>query len=158
MPDELLEYARRYHAQMPDRIREYLTGRGIASFIIDKYLLGWSGWRITIPIYARGGDVSFFKLAKDPQDTSDRPKMIATPGSTAELYGWEHLEAAVDRVVVCEGEFDRLVLESQGFPAVTSTAGALTFRQEWAQALAAIPSVYVCFDRDTAGSVGATHV
>ena len=57
------------------------------------------------------------------------------------------------------GEFDRLVLESQGFSAVTSTAGALTFRRDWAEALRSIQAtLYICFDRDTAGHVGAARV
>jgi hypothetical protein len=44
------------------------------------------------------------------------------------------------------GEFDRLVLEANGFPAVTSTGGAATFRLEWADAFSNIPEVYVRFD------------
>src|SRR6185369_10165807 len=52
------------------------------------------------------------------------------------------------------GEFDRLVLEAQGFFAVTSTGGAATFRPEWAKAIRSIPQVYTCFDRDQAGLNG----
>src|SRR5262245_27290372 len=128
MSQEFIEYARQYHLRIPSRIREYLNGRGISDAIIERYLLGWSGWRITIPIYDRSGDVAFFKLAKDPADPTDSPKMYATPGASAELYGWEHLDDGSDQVIVCEGEFDRLLLEGIGYAAVTSTAGAATFR------------------------------
>src|SRR5262245_23919703 len=158
MSQQLGECARQYHGRLSDRIREYLNGRGIVDDVIERYLIGWSGWRITIPIYDRTGEVVFFKLAKDPNDQGDGPKMLTTPGASAELYGWEHIETAVERIVVCEGELDRLVLESRNIPAVTSTGGALTFRREWAQALSSIRQVYVCFDRDTAGTVGAYHV
>ena len=153
--DELAFY---YHEQLPDRIRAYLRSRGISDDVINAQQLGWGGWRITIPIRNRAGDVSFFKLAKDPQDQSDAPKMLTTPGSSAELYGWEQVQAGTDRLIVCEGEFDRLVLESRGYAAVTSTAGAITFRREWAEALRTIQNVYVCFDRDAAGYAGAARV
>jgi DNA primase len=120
--------------------------------------LGWNGWRITIPIFNREGQFAFFKLAKDPEDKTDDPKMLATPGTHAELYGWEQVLAKPEQIIVCEGEFDRLALESRGFAAVTSTGGALTFRAEWAEAFREILRVYVCFDNDAAGRAGAEHV
>lgn len=154
----LIDHAQRYHAELPDHIRRYLNGRGIDDATLDRFLIGWSGWRITIPIFDRDGQLTFFKLAKDPADTSDSPKMLATPGSSVELYGWERVRGDAPLVVVCEGELDRLVLESRRFPAVTSTGGALTFRPAWAEALRAVPEVYVCFDADEAGRIGAERV
>lgn len=62
------------------------------------------------------------------------------------------------QIIICEGEFDRLVLEGKGFLAVTSTGGAGTFRDEWAKAFASIPKVYVCYDNDNAGRMGAERV
>jgi DNA primase len=61
-------------------------------------------------------------------------------------------------LIICEGEFDRLVLQAQGFPAVTSTGGAATFRPEWAEKLREIENVYICFDNDPAGRNGAQVV
>ncbi|MGH9541313.1 MAG: CHC2 zinc finger domain-containing protein [Terriglobales bacterium] len=84
--------------------------------------------------------------------------MRTTFGTSSELYGWDRALAPIGQVVICEGEFDRLALESPGFAAVTSTAGALTFRKEWADALRSIPDIYVCFDRDGAGEAGARRV
>lgn len=154
----LTELAEEYHRNLPARLRQYLKDRGIADPVIDAHLLGWNGWRITIPIPNREGFVAFFKLAKDPADTTDTPKMFATPGANAELYGWEHARAKLEQLLICEGEFDRLVLETHGFAAVTSTGGALTFRPEWAEALHEIPNLYVCFDRDDAGRKGSEQV
>lgn len=76
------------HSALPRRIRDYLHERGIPDRIIDDHLLGWNGWRITIPIVNREGVFSFFKLAKDPEDRRPGPKMLASPGGAAELYGW----------------------------------------------------------------------
>lgn len=157
-PNDLLRLAEAYHADLPPRIRAYLNGRGIPDALIDRHLLGWNGTRITVPIPNRQGEVAFFKLAKDPDDQTDSPKMLAPRGMRYELYGWEQLLARPERLVICEGEFDRLVLEAQGFPAVTSTGGAGTFRREWTGDFAAISEVFLCFDRDEAGWRGTQRV
>ena len=154
----LLDTATTYHRNLPDRIRQYLNGRGISDEQIDVHLLGWNGRRITIPIFNYAGTCAFFKLAKDPEDKSGSPKMLATPGAYAELYGWEQIRRQPQNIIVCEGEFDRLVLERKGFAAVTSTGGAGTFRFAWAVEFATIPHVYLCFDRDEAGRNGALRV
>jgi hypothetical protein len=106
------------------------------------------------PVFDKKGICAFFRLAKDPDDSSDAPKILSLRGSHIDLYGWETLRLEPQRVVICEGEFDRLVLEANGFPAVTSTGGAATFRAEWADAFSNIPEVYVCFDRDPVGYEG----
>src|SRR5438876_11743592 len=122
---EGLELAREYHRNLPPHVGEYVQqARGIADAVIDLHLLGWNGRRITIPILDRAGQFSFFKLAKGPNDQTGSPKMLATPGAHAEIYGWERVLANPERVIICEGEFDRLALESRGFGAVTSTGGA----------------------------------
>lgn len=154
----LLDLAIQYHDALPKRIREYLRSRGIPDEIIDSHLLGWNGWRITIPIYNRQGEVVYFRQAKDPQDSRPAPKIRSSPGSSVELYGWDQVLKRPPQIVICEGEFDRLVLEAQGFPAVTSTGGAATFRPQWADELKTIDDVYVCFDRDQAGQNGAKVV
>lgn len=158
MSQRLDELALHYHEQLPDTLREYLRSRGISDEVINAQQIGWGGWRITIPIRNRAREVAFFKLARAPQDQSGSAKMLTTPGSSAELYGWEQVVPGNEGLIICEGEFDRLVLESRGYPAVTSTAGALTFRREWAEALRPIPTLYVCFDCDAAGHAGAVRV
>jgi DNA primase len=120
--------------------------------------LGWNGQRITIPIPNRDGHIAFFKLAKDPEDKTDSPKMLTTRGARAELFGWDTVLAKPQQIILCEGEFDRLVLEEHGFLAATSTGGAGVFRREWAEYFTPIPEVYVCFDNDEAGRRGAERV
>ena len=154
----LIDVALQYHDALPKRLRQYLNGRGISDEMINSHILGWNGWRITIPIYNRQGEVVFFKLAKDPQDERPAPKMQTSRGAGVELYGWDRVLQSPQQIIICEGEFDRLVLEAQGFAAVTSTGGAATFRPEWAEAIRSIPKVYTCFDRDQAGRKGATIV
>ncbi len=150
--------ARLFHDALPMRIREYLNHRGIRDAVIDTHLLGWDGRRITIPIFDRDGRVAFFKRAKDPDDDTPGPKMLTPAGCSAELYGWERLRGEPPRIVICEGEFDRLVLEGHGLAAVTATGGAGVFRREWAATFASVPEVFICFDRDEAGRHGAVRV
>jgi DNA primase len=152
------EIAERHHRALPEEIRSYLKGRGIPATIIERYLLGWNGERITIPIFGRGGEILGFRYAKSPIDTSNSPKMLNDLGFGAELYGWDALMREPKRVVICEGEFDRLVLEANGFPAVTSTAGAQTFRKEWLPYFEDVKHVYICFDRDLPGITAAKQL
>jgi DNA primase len=155
---DLTALARKFHENLPDRIRQYLNGRGILDEMIDLNLIGWNGWRITIPIYNRDGELVFFKQARDPEDQNDSPKMIAWPKGHLELYGWENLKDSPSQVIICEGELDRLVLELNGFKAVTSTGGARAFKKEWAKEFESIPGVYICFDNDAPGREGALRV
>lgn len=155
---DLFPFAAKFHRALPERIRSYLNGRGITDEIIERRLLGWNGTRITIPVFNEKGVCTSFRLAKDPEDASDAPKMLSMRGAPVDLYGWDTLRLKPRRVVICEGEFDRLVLEANGFDAVTSTGGAGTFKAEWVEAFRDIPEVYVCFDRDPAGYEGMTYV
>ena len=127
----MLNQALAYHRALPDRIRTYLNARGIPNPMIDMYVLGWTGSRISIPIPNREGEIAFFKLRKDPNDLSDSPKMFTWPaGAHAELYGWERVLAKPERIVICEGEFDRLALEARGFAALIPLAYVVTWPPE----------------------------
>lgn len=157
MSHELQALARHYHGELTPRIREYLNNRGVSGAAIDRFLIGWSGWRITVPIYDRTGDFSFFMLLKDPMDPGDGALTLSAPDVGAELYGWENVRELVERVIICDGIFARLVLESFGYAAVASTEPGI-FRREWAKALTAIPHVYVCFPRTTEGRALAARI
>lgn len=152
------EIAERYHRALPEDIRAYLKGRGIPSTIIERQLLGWNGERITVPIFNREREVLGFQYAKSPRDTSDAPAMRSDIGLDVELYGWEALARHPHRVVIAANEFDRLVLEANGFPAVASTAGAGAFLEEWLPYFEPVKHIYVCFGRDLRGSAAARKI
>ncbi len=155
--NDLHELALGWHRDLPDRINEYLHSRGIPDELIHGHLLGWNGERITIPIPEEHGKIAFFKFARDPENP-EGPKMYATSGSQASIYGWETVMKNPPRILICEGEFDRLVLEANGFDAVTSTGGAGTFSPAWAPFFRPVKEIFLCFDRDEAGSEGARRV
>src|SRR5207247_3928313 len=97
----LLDLAAKYHKALPGRRRRYLHGRGIPDLVIDFHLLGWHEGRITIPIFNRMGELAFFKLARDPEAPALAPKMLASPGAYAELYGWDQVHRKPKNIIIC---------------------------------------------------------
>lgn len=149
--------------QLPDKIKNYLNNRGINNNLIEEFKLGYGefygkNW-ITIPILNKDGEPIFIKLRQDPDDaTNDSKYKFYPPGKEAALYGVEHLGAYTDTVVICEGELDAIILQSFGIPAVTSTAGANTFKVEWLDSIKHIKKVYICLDKDEAGINGSEKI
>ena len=119
----LINLAGKFHGDLPEGIRDYLKGRGVTNEVIDLNLIGWNGWRITIPIFNREGELLFFKQARDPEDKNESPKMIAWPKGHMELYGWDNLIEKPSEIIICEGEFDgsHLYLPSAA-PSFTATS------------------------------------
>ncbi|MCA9389810.1 toprim domain-containing protein [candidate division WWE3 bacterium] len=156
--NQLQKLTEQYHQQMPEHIRDYLNERGIPDFVIENAQLGYGkfygkSW-ITIPIFDSNGATQFFKLRKDPQDSSEGAKYMTYPqDSKASLYDLRYLEE-INMAVICEGELDCLVLWANGIPAITSTAGATTFKSEWAPLLVGLEQIYICLDKDEAGEKG----
>jgi len=148
-----------YHSQLSDRIRVWLNARGLTNDTIAQNKIGYGefygkNW-ITIPISNQEGTPLFLKLRKDPDDTSNPDKFRFYPkGSKATLYGLENLKNNTDMIVICEGEFDRLILQANGIPAITSTGGAGTFKDEWVELFKDVQNIYLCFDTDEAGQKG----
>jgi DNA primase len=153
------DIAERYNRFMPDEVRQFLKDRGIAATVIDRELLGFDGKRIVIPLFGETTrDVIGFRYAAIPKDPWDEPIITSDGDSEPLLYGRETLVRKPHRVVICEGELDRLVLESRGFPAVASTGGAGVFLPEWATLFEGIDDVSICFRRGAASERAARAV
>lgn len=150
---------------LPERIKEYLLGRGISEKVIGEYGIGWDGMRIIIPVRDRSGKLLFNKYRRDPHQQGipgvpDVPKYSYDKGAASTLFGTQCLsrpEGEYGPVIVCEGELDALVLISNGLRAVSSTGGAKTFSEEMAAELAGY-GVVICYDNDEAGVEGALRV
>lgn len=148
--------------QMPPRVRQYLNERGIPDGTIEEFKLGHGSFYgknwITIPVSDEDGKWAFFKLREDPTTGKDKMVYAGEKNTEAQVYGWEILEKGGDSLFIVEGELDRLLLMSKGIPAITSTAGAKTFKEEWALKLKKFKRVYICFDNDDTGREGAQRV
>jgi DNA primase len=152
------ELALAYHRRLPAHVHAYLESRGIPDNAIHRYRIGWDGEHITIPITDQERRVTFFRLARKPDDHTAPKEIISSAGAYAELYGWERLAFRRDMLVICDGEFDRLILEGHGIPAVTSTAGSDGFLPEWAKEFGKVEKVFVCFHNDEECRHDARHV
>lgn len=154
------ELVEKCHLALPPHIREYLHKRGLSDAVIDEYKLGYGQFYrkpwITIPIKDIYGNYSFFKLRQDPSFGND--KITYPKGAEAQVYDWENLTKPNLSLVICEGEMDRLLLLSKGVQAITSTHGAMTFKEEWVSKIPKDTKVYVCFDNDDAGKKGSERV
>jgi hypothetical protein len=158
----LNKLASKYHSQLPINIREWLKNeRLLLDEDIDDFELGYGefygkSW-ITIPVRDATGNVQFMKLRQDPFVPSGGAKYMHT-GGEATIFNAEVLKDKPDQLVICEGEFDCLVLRAFGIPAITSTAGARTFKDEWIEKLTSVRHLYICFDNDDAGEQGANDL
>jgi len=148
------------HKNLPLRIRNYLNGRGIKDEVIDDSKLGFCrfysrNW-ITIPVKDKKGNYSFFKLREDPK--KGNKKLTYPKGKKSQLYKWDILNKTSNRILICEGELDCLLLESLKVNAISSTHGAANFNKEWVQNFNKIKEVYICFDNDRAGRVNSERI
>ena len=135
-PGEIREsYVRKMREALAQNkeIMSFLTGkRGLTEETIRRFELGWDSYRrrISIPIRDEHGALGNIRFYSSTQS----PKMINLKGfgNPPRLYGADLLAKNPGKqVILCEGEFDRLLLEQNGFVAVTSTHGCTAFRKEW---------------------------
>lgn len=152
---ELGELAASYHRNLTNAARAYWQSRGLDAETITRFMLGWDAMseRYTIPATYRGLCFGIKKRASKPAGE----KYIQQAGGRVGLFNSDVLNAT-DYCVICEGEIDCMTLDQEGVPAVSSTGGASTFRAHWARFFAHCKHVFVCFDNDEAGRLGALHV
>lgn len=117
---------------MADKARlDYLEQtRGIKKETVVKYFIGHDEKtaRYTIPIKDAFGNWVNIRRWKN-----ETPKMISYAQGYGEsrLYPIDNLKDGKNKVVICEGEWDCLLLNQEGINAVTGTTGVNTWLEEW---------------------------
>ncbi len=157
------ELVRKWQTNLNDELLRYLReSRGLSDETIKKYQLGWDEkrQRYTIPVRDERGNLVNIRLYNAKKD----PKIINYTegkykyGSPARLYGLDELvKYQGNQVIICEGEFDRLLLQQEGFTAVTGTHGCSTFRPEWVNHFAG-KDVVIIFDCDKEGQAAVNNL
>lgn len=140
---------------IPERIKTYLLSRGLTESVLARNHITWDGERIVIPVFEPSGYWLFNKYRRDP-DSTVGPKYTYDKGAKSALYGADKIRDA-KRVIMCEGEFDALMLEAVGYEAVSSTGGAGTFSEEWLPLFEG-KEVFLCYDNDEAGEKGRVRI
>lgn len=123
----------------------WLYDRGLNDETITHALLGHTGNYFSIPI-PRGRDYCY-KLRADPRYTDPtEPRYLNSRG----LSGFFRVNPKGSPTVLCEGEFDALLLAQYGMDSITAFSGAGSLF-EVAKYLTRKKSVIVATDNDDAG-------
>lgn len=130
-----------------------LLDRGLTKATLREYEIGWDGRRYTIPIYDDDYNLTGIRLYHPKKD----PKIKWARGSRTTLYLLDEATRNEGRVLICEGEWDAMLARQHGLLAITATAGAGTWRDDWSRRLAGM-DVTICYDCDAAGRSGARKV
>ena len=129
------ELVEKRHQALPINIREYLHKRGLTDAVIDAHKLGYGQFYrkpwITIPIKDVYGNHAFFQSYDRTPALGTTKSFLPKRSRSTALHEWDML-SNIDtdkQLVISEGEMDRLLLLSKGVPAITSTHGAMTFKE-----------------------------
>lgn len=163
MPKKLMTVASNCHKELmkPENkplLNYLLAERKITLYNVNVLMLGCGEFYgekwLTIPII-ENKDCKLIKLRRLPGET-EGPKYVTYPsGAGSVAFGADELQHSnSNSVLICGGEFDRIVAEQMkfGMPVITSTAGEGTFKDEWIRNyLDGRNKVYICFDNDDKG-------
>jgi hypothetical protein len=82
---------------------------------------------------------------------------LQTKGVTLGLFGTDNIRAHEGDMYICEGEFDTMFLDQQGYQCV-GLPGADTFQDAWASWFDKARRIFVVLDADEAGQRGAEKI
>lgn len=147
--------------------QNYLATRGLSPDTAKRWHLGLKKDRgrdiLLIPYLTKDGEVADVKYRHLDPD-APLPKYWRKGGGESILFG-EHLLPGKDQphdvLYLCEGEIDCMTLWQHGFsPALSTTAGAGTFKPRWYDIIKAYAPkrIVVCYDSDPAGQKGAEEL
>lgn len=142
-----------FHENLLKGDKTYFYKRTITDETISRYKLGmYEDW-YTIPIY-QDGIFRQFQLRKD-KPAKDIKGYYEGIGPL--LYNSEIMKVT-NEIVFTEGPTSCLVLNQNGIPAVSMNTGAGGFQEEWFPYFMHQKTIYVLFDNDKAGKLGAIRI
>ena len=123
---------------------DVLQGAGLLS---DEGNLIFYKHKLLIP-FTEGGEIVFLQGRRLD---SDQPRYLMLKGRACPLFNTDTLKGLKqgDRVYICEGVFDAVILEQAGFKAV-AILGVNNFKREMLSLFSGL-DVVLCLDSDEAG-------
>lgn len=151
----LLEAVTRYSQNINEETVAYLEGRGISKDIAQSFMLGtvvdpasgheqFEGW-LSIPYVTALGIATSVKFRRLDDG---KPKYGQPTGQKLHLYNVVDVTVDSQRIVVCEGELDAVIVSGVlGIPAV-GVPGVAAWKPYYAKLLTGFDTVYVVGDND----------
>jgi len=151
----LLEAAQHYAANLNEEAVRYLEGRGISKEVARSFMLGTivdaapghemhEGW-LSIPYITVLGHCVGFKFRRLDDG---KPKYGSPVGQKAHLFNVSATMSPTSSIVICEGEFDAIVMEANcGVPAV-GVPGVAAWKPFYYKLFSGFDTVYVIGDND----------
>lgn len=141
----------------PGPFKFLLKERGLTPEVLKKYLIGYDGKRITIPIYNAKGNLINIRRYRRGQESAQSPKVVSYKAGYGKCQLFPAVTSKSETVFIMEGEMDCLLARSMGLAAYTQTAGATTWKPEF-NWFFKDKSVCIVYDNDDAGRKGAMLV
>jgi hypothetical protein len=144
-----------------------LDRMGLNQTTVERFKLGWNGNRYAWPVYDSQGVVRNIRLYKPGASGDKVISFTMDVDGTKYSYGSGNnrlfpissiLENQTNVVLLCEGEKDALTANQWGYAAVSVTAGAGEWQNEYCNAPLKNKHVIICYDIDNAGRKGARKV
>lgn len=147
-----------YVKSMSVEVRNFLMeSKGLTEETINKYQLGWNSkfGRITVPMRDEKGlcrNIKQYKMNPTGKQQKDFFYKKGLPIIMMGLPEVKHFPG--NEIILCEGQWDMLLLRQEGFNAVSCPTGAGTFKPFWANVFKG-KDVIIIYDCDSAGINGA---
>lgn len=143
----------------PDLLDEFKSARGLFDYTLAAYSIGWDRDHKCYTIPVRGEDDELLNIRRyQTRPVKGRRKMWGIEGRNApRLYPVSILKDDPEEIIICEGEMDALITIQNGFPAITRTGSAKTWRSEWNHFFKD-KIVYLCQDCDEDGQDGQRRI
>lgn len=132
---------------------DYIKLRGLTEDTISKFNLGTYQGSIAFPYYRYETPIGY--KTRKPMKDPGKPKMMSIKGSKPYLFNAQKIEGTSE-LIICEGEFDAMVIFQSGFENVVSVgAGAnslATIIEQAKDFLDKFDTLIIVSDNDEAGT------
>lgn len=121
---------------------------------ITELKLGYIANNLATPVFKNGDliNIARYNINKTPNKPKNEYNKNANSGDIIPFDIWKN---DFRNTIICEGEKDMIVARSQGFNAITLTGGAQSNLQKDYLSYFKGRNVYICYDNDDVGRVGA---
>lgn len=127
------------------------TNRGINKKTIEQFQLGFDNKRVTIPIWNEYGHL--INIRRYDYTKTHDVKMFPYAAGYGSIALFPFDQIWNQDIILCEGEWDALVLIQNGFNAITQTGGVGAWKDEWNELFKG-RRVFICFDVNDEMDVG----